>query len=385
MKQRLVTERKTNKKMKKILILTGHYLPGHRDGGPLRTIINITDVLGDEYEFFILCLDRDHGDTEAYSSIFRNKWNKVGKANVWYVSPGGFTFELLSKFASQMDLVYLCSFYDDYGYKTLLLKKQRKISCPVIVASMGVFSKGALSHKGLKKRVFINGCKIIGLFKNITWSVTSELEAEDVKREIGNNIKYVIAEDLPRTTIPGYQERKEPFSIAFLSRICPQKNLLAAVKILKSVRLDVKFYVYGPAQDKAYWERCKKEMKSFPLNITWKYCGDVPSEDVQFKLAQHDVLLFPTKGENYGHVIFEALSVGCIPIISDQTPWVEIKENNAGFICSLDNVDNFVNAIEKIAQMDSTDRRKMAENGVCIAKEKVEKNNRETGYRKIFG
>ncbi len=371
--------------MKKILILTGRYLPGHKDGGPLRTIINVTDALDDEYDFYIACLDRDHGDTEAYPNILRNEWNLVGKAKVWYVAPGGFTTKLLIKLASQVDMVYCCSFYDDYGYKTLLLKKQRKISCPVVMASMGVFSKGALSHKALKKKVFINVFKILGLFKGITWSVTSELEAEDVKREIGKNIKYVIAEDLPRTTIPGYQKRKGNFSVAFLSRICPKKNLLAAVEILKSVKSDVQFYIYGPDQDKEYWEQCKKEMDNFPSNITWKYCGDVPSEEVQSKFAQHDVFLFPTMGENYGHVIFEALSVGCIPVISDQTPWVEVQQNHAGFIYSLDKLEDFANAIDKLAQMNLTDREKMALNGVGIAKHKVEKNRKETGYRKIFG
>jgi len=371
--------------MKKILVLTGRYLPGHKDGGPLRTIINVTDALGDEYEFYIACLDRDHGDIEAYPNIRRNEWNQVGKAKVWYVTPGEFTTELLIKLAYQIDLVYLCSFYDDYGYKALLLKKQRKIACPVVVASMGVFSKGALSHKALKKKVFINGCKLMGLFKGITWSVTSELEAEDAKREIGKNIKYIIAEDLPRTIIPGYQERTGSFSVVFLSRICPQKNLLTAIKILKSVKADVQFYIYGPDQDKEYWEQCKKEMESFPSNIKWKYCGDVPSEEVQSKFAQHDVFLFPTMGENYGHVIFEALSVGCIPVISDQTPWGEIQENQAGFIYSLNQMDDFTRAIDMLAQMNLTDREKMAQNAVQIAKNKVEENRKETGYRKIFG
>ena len=376
---------KRNKKMKKILILTGRYLPGHKDGGPLRTIINVTDALGDEYEFYIACLDRDHGDTEAYPNILRNEWNKVGKAKVWYVAPGEFSSELLTKLASKVDLIYLCSFYDDYGYKTLLLKKQKKIICPVVVASMGVFSKGALSHKALKKKVFINGCKLIGFFKGITWSVTSELEAEDAKREIGKNIKYIIAEDLPRTTIPGYQERNGLFSVAFLSRICPKKNLLAAVKILKSVKADVQFYIYGPKQDKAYWEQCKKEMESFPSNITWKYCGDVLSEEVQSKFAQHDVFLFPTMGENYGHVIFEALSVGCIPVISDQTPWVEIKENNAGFVFALNQLGDFAQTIDTLAQMNPIEREKIAQRAVQIARNKVEKNRKETGYREIFG
>ena len=31
--------------MRKILILAGRYLPGYKDGGPLRTLINLTDAV----------------------------------------------------------------------------------------------------------------------------------------------------------------------------------------------------------------------------------------------------------------------------------------------------------------------------------------------------
>lgn len=36
--------------MKKVLILMGRYLPGYKDGGPVRTIKNLTDILGNEYD-----------------------------------------------------------------------------------------------------------------------------------------------------------------------------------------------------------------------------------------------------------------------------------------------------------------------------------------------
>ena len=87
----------------------------------------------------------------------------MGKAKVWYVSPGGFTNELILEASNEMDLIYLCSFYDEYGYKTLLLKRRGKINCPVVVASMGVFSKEALAQKSLKKKVFIAVCKQLHL------------------------------------------------------------------------------------------------------------------------------------------------------------------------------------------------------------------------------
>lgn len=368
--------------MKKILILTGRYFPGHKDGGPLRTIINLTDALGDEYEFYIGCLDRDHGDPQAYPGIKRDAWNQVGKAKVWYVTPGGFTNELILKLAEGKDLIYLCSFYDDYGYKTLLLKRMGKIGQPVYLASMGVFSKGALSQKSLKKKTFIAGCKGLGLFRGITWSVTSELEADDVKRVIGRHIQYVVAEDLPRSSIPGYTEKHNiPMRVAFLSRICPKKNLLGAIKALQKTKSAIHFTIYGPAEDKEYWQKCQSELSKLPKNVSWEYAGDIPTEDVQQVLAQNDVFLLLTLGENYGHVIFEALSVGCIPVISDQTPWHQISPNGAGIELPL-NAD-FAAELDKLAEM--VDRRAMAEKAVMVAKQCVEKNQRETGYRKIFG
>jgi hypothetical protein len=51
-------------------------------------------------------------------------------------------------------------------------------------------------------------------------------------------------------------------------------------------------------------------------------------------LAEYDLFLFPTLGENYGHVISEALASGCPVVISDQTPWRNLEAegiNRNGF------------------------------------------------------
>lgn len=374
--------------MRKILILTGRYLPGYKDGGPLRTLINITESLGDEYEFYIICLDRDHGDEKAYSNILRDAWNQVGKAKVWYVSPGGWTFSFLRKMIHKVDMVYLTSFYDAYGYKTLLLNRVGLVrNCKVALASMGVFSEGALSHKSFKKKSFINLCKMLGLFKGITWSVTSELEKQDVERCIGKNLECVIAEDLPRTSVPGKKQNlsSQTTKIIFLSRICPKKNLLFAIKILQNISVEIIFDIYGPIQDEIYWNKCKEELKKLSENVQWSYKGNAEPEKVQEIFSEYDVFLFPTMGENYGHVIFEALSVGCIPVISDQTPWKEIMEKNAGYILGLNRLQEFSKAIETFVDMELSEKMQMAQSAVQIAKDKVEKNREETGYRKIFG
>ncbi len=190
--------------MRKILILMGRYLPGYKDGGPVRTIANLIDALGDEYDFYIACLDRDHGDNKPYDNIHYSTWNTVGKAKVRYIKPGGISLKLIRELAENVDLVYTCGFFDDYGYKTLILNRLGFLhGKPVVVASMGTFSKGAMSHKSFKKRAFIGLCKALGLFKHVKWSVTSSLEREDVKYNIGEYAECIIAEDMPRTKVPG--------------------------------------------------------------------------------------------------------------------------------------------------------------------------------------
>lgn len=370
--------------MKKILILAGRYLPGYKDGGPLRSLINLTEMFGDEYDIHIACYDRDQGDVLAYPNIQYNCWNSVGKAKVWYVAPSGFSNSLILQLADGMDIVYLTSFYGDYGYKTLVLKKKGKIECPVSVASMGVFSRDALAHKALKKRLFITGCKLAGLFKNITWSVTSELEAEDLKREIGVGARYIVAEDLPRMTVPGRtREWGDALRVCFLSRICEHKGLDIAIDAMIRVGNDnMEFTVYGPIQENTYWNSCKAKLEQSSLR--WSYFGDVPSEVVQQELAKQDVLLFPSKSENYGHVVFEALSVGCIPIISDRTPWKMLNESGAGYEVPRNSMA-FAEALDELVSCTIEERNAKSQRAVRLALEKVAESKRESGYREIFG
>lgn len=174
--------------------------------------------------------------------------------------------------------------------------------------------------------------------------------------------------------------------IAFLSRICPQKNLLGAIRCLKQINGEAMLSIYGPVEDSDYWDKCLNEMSHLPNTIRCEYKGVVDTESVQIELRKHDIFLLPTLGENYGHVIFEALSVGCIPVISDQTPWNIIKDRKSGYICPLTyGMEHFSTALNELSQMDEDDFIHISENAVNLAREKVEQAKRDTGYRRIFG
>lgn len=374
--------------MKNILIVTGRYLPGYKDGGPVRTIKNLTDTFGDKYHFTIMCADRDHDDEKPYEGISYDTLNRVGKADVLYVKNGVFTFSSIKKAAKENDLIYVCGPYNGYAIKSLILKRLHIIKIPFVLAPMGSFSKGALKIKSTKKRIYFTAVKLLGLFKNIYFSLTSEVEKSELKNALKIDNKCFIAEDIMRNPKPhvkhGEMLKNGRLNIVFISRICEKKNLLGAIEILSKVRGKVSFSIYGNIEDKDYYDRCTKKLEELPDNIKWGYMENADSEDVPNILSRYDVLLFPTYGENFGHVIGEALLSGTVPIISDTTPWLDLGVYEAGFVFSLNDISDFVSCIDRLYCDSKNELMEMSENAMKYYEMKYNKSMKKNGYTEMF-
>lgn len=372
---------------KDILIIMGRYLPGYKDGGPVRSIKNLVDYLGDEYNFKILTCDRDHGDTESYSNIKVNDWNEVGKAKVYYVQPKGFKLNLIKRLSNEVDLVYCCGCFNDYAINTLILKRFNMIKVPVVVAAMGLFSPMEFRLKYLKKKTFTTVFNLTGMFKKIYWSATSQMEIDEIKQQVRCKDNFFIAEDLPRkvdeTSIVKEKEVGK-LKVVWISRITPKKNLKGAIEILQNIKSNIEFTIYGPVHNEEYWNECLVELNKLPRNIKWSWKGNVESEYVVEELKKHHVFLFPTLGENYGHVIQEALSAGCPVILSDQTPWKEVADFEVGKIYSLDDIEGFRVAINYYLNMNQNDFQKISNNVLKYIRRNEKNKVKDSGYKIIF-
>lgn len=345
--------------MKRILIVNAYYYPGFRSGGPQQSVMNLVDVFGDQANFSILTHNYDLGDTTPYENVIADDWQEVGKAKVYYHSKKQFSLTFLRKIAKSFDIIYICEPYHDYSYKLLWLKKMHQLDADVFLAPMGVFSRGALSQKKLKKLLFWKVMKSLDLFRGITWSFTSEREIQEAMAIVGerNINRYIIAEDLPRTFVDYSKSRDRvkksgELRIVFLSRICRQKNLLYVIQTLMHNKGAIKFDIYGTREDEAYWKQCLAALEQLPENIQWRYLGEVVPNKVMNIFSKYDVFCFPTLGENYGHVIYESLVAGSIPIISDQTPWNDLEEQGVGHIIPLEDRESYVKVIQKYVDMD---------------------------------
>ena len=95
-------------------------------------------------------------------------------------------------------------------------------------------------------------------------------------------------------------------------------------------------------------------------------------------------MLMPTKGENFGHVIFESMSAGCPVIISDKTPWNNLMEQQAGWDIPLLEPSIFVEAVEHCSRMDNEEYKKWSEGALVFVKDFFKKNEILEQNRQLF-
>jgi len=345
---------------KKVLILAGYYIPSIKGGGPIRSIKNLVDNLSEKLDFYIVAVDRDLGDDKPFYNIKTNKWIQVGNAKVFYISPYKLTWQKIAKVINSVDyeMLYLNSFFSyKFSIVPILLNKIKRISRkPIVMAPRGQFSPGALGLKSEKKKLYIKLVKALGLYRNVIWHATADTEKKDIKSIFGNKAKIKIANNL--TT--NYKElmydknivkKKGELKIVFISRVHPKKNLKKAIELLKEIDGQIEFNIYGPLEDKVYWAECEDVIKNLQKNVKIVYKGIVKHEKITDIFKEHHIFLFPTLGENFGHVISEAFIGGCPVIISDQTPWRGLEKLNVGWDIALNDAERFKAALQCCVDM----------------------------------
>ncbi|MEB3266331.1 MAG: glycosyltransferase [Cyanobacteriota bacterium] len=335
---------------------------------------NIVAQLGAEIDFRIVTSHHDYQDRTAYPGIALNRWQTVGRAEVFYMNKLSLNLRTIGHITQSTphQMVYLNSVFS-YRFSILPLMARRLGRLgdrPVLVASRGELGAGALGLSRSRKRIYLQLGQRLGLFRGLHWQASSEQEAIEIMAAVGAPASRVhvapnladldLAEaDRPdRPAMPPQQEL--PLSIAFLSRISRKKNLIYALDVIARVRnqlpLPPRFHIYGNVCDPAYWDECRQRIEAHGLQSLVQIHGPLPHQQVRPSLASHDLFLLPTLHENFGHVIIEALAAGTPVLTSDQTPWTDLPAEGAGWVCRLDDPASFDAAVLELARLPWAER-----------------------------
>jgi glycosyltransferase involved in cell wall biosynthesis len=352
----------------RILTFADYYLPGYKAGGPVRSIANLIEAIGDEFHFLVVTRDRDLADAVAYEGVVVGAWQPYGKGHVWYLAPGQRTPRYVRALIHRTphQVLYVNSLFSPvFTIQILLLRRLGLLPpAPVVLSPKGEASPGALAVKALKKRLYLTIAKGIGLYDRVIWQASSPYEADDIRAQFGPRAEargnIHVAPDLPsrspsRAARPDSRKVAGTLRLVFLSRISPKKNLAGALEILRDARGDVRFDIYGPLEDQAYWAECERQIRRLPGNVQARYRGALRPEQVPATLSRYDLFFLLTHSENYGHVILEALAAGCPVLISDQTPWRHLEERGVGWDVALGARDRVRSIIERCVAMASAE------------------------------
>lgn len=313
-----------------VLCVSDYFIPGYLGGGPITTLFNMRKQLFGEVNFFIFTRDRDLGVDAPYFGIQANQWLETPEGCVYYACPDFFGPRGLRKAldGQDFDIFYLNSFFSPSASIFLYLFLQSfSTKRRILLAPRGEFSPGALSIKKYKKKLFLAISRIFGLYNDVFWHASTINEAKDISRTMptAKNRIYIAADpvvtELIEHTPFAPREINAPLRMVFVSRISPMKNLDGLLQALMSVTVAVELDIFGPIEDEPYWELCKESISELPVNIFIRVHGSIAPRNVSGTFGKFDLFAFPTKGENFGHVIFESLRAGTPVLVSDQTPW----------------------------------------------------------------
>ena len=388
-----------------VLILVQYYLPGFKSGGPIRSIQALVELLGDGSEIQIVTYDRDSGDLLPYRGIRTQEWQKLDESEVYYVCRTRWVLWNLFKVLreTESETLYLQSLFNPkFSIFPLLLRRLGLVKFRrVLVAPRGELSEGALSLKPFRKKLFLAVARKVGLIRGCEWHATSEIE----KREIHcllqlspecNSVKVHVAQNLVPSALTGLDSlvsmstetsRAESLRVVFLSRIAPKKNLHYAIEVLRRCTVPIIFSIYGPVdRDPHYWEQCQRMIEELPEHIDVRYEGAIKPSRIPAMFKEQDLLLFPTLGENFGHVIVESLLSGCPVLISDRTPWRNLEFDKVGWDFPLDSPQRFVEVIEEYSRTPVEDRIEFRQHASNFASQRVNTRDMIKANRKmLFG
>lgn len=347
-----------------ILSLLGVFWPGSDSSGPVQSYKAASTALGAEYRFRVVARDRPVG--ASVPIVQAGRWHDLGFAEACYCAPRRFGVEGLRRILAETphDVLWLNGFFDrELTLPALLLRRLGRVPRrPTILSPRGEFSGGALGLKGGRKSAYLRFARRGGLLDDVWLNATSSAELADIRAGFPWALGYPLAPiiRLPLTPAPRVAGEPGLVRLAFVGRIAAVKNLDLALRALARVRARVRFDVWGPKAEPAHWSECERLIAALPGNVTVRLRGEFANDAAPAIMADTDLLFLPSKSENFGHAIFEALSCHVPVLIGDHTPWRGLEALSAGWDLPLDRPEAFAGAIDRFAMSGEAERERLA-------------------------
>jgi len=349
------------KKVKKILHVIGAFLPSVYYGGPLKSVFSIAEALRQLGHAVMVLTTNADGPGRTLDVEITKEVSFQG-VTVRYCSRGWLEIwswryvVALPAYIASHDTIWISGIYSYYTLVALLsarfMKKQ------VVLNPHGSLMQRNRREGSILKRPWEVMCWYLAP-ANTSVVCLSEYERYE-SRPITDRFTTEIVP--PQIEIPAEVCRQPDadgvFRLLCLGRIHPIKGFDILFDAIKVVILRVHLFenwqnlkvTIAGSGDEAYVAQCRKRSIELGLQGNVEFVGEVdPTEKADLFLC-NDVLIAPSKTENFGYSIAEALSYGMPVITTRDTPWVRLDQLGCG-LCVEYGVDSIARAIEQLMSL----------------------------------
>ncbi len=201
-----------------------------------------------------------------------------------------------------------------------------------VVSPRGTLSKQAMKYSRNIKNIFWEFLQKDALNKASAFHATSHDEYIDI-RSAGFKVPVAIVPngiEIPKTYTNVKTNEKR--TLLYLGRIHPKKGLEDAIEAWSDIQnqfLNWEFLIVGKGDEK-YIRKLKSLIKIKNIkNII--FSGPIYGEEKNKVYQRSDVFILPTKSENFGMVVAEALSNSVPVLTTTGAPWRGLIDNRAGW------------------------------------------------------
>lgn len=239
----------------------------------------------------------------------------------------------------------------------------KKLNKPHIIAPRGTLNPEALRFSRFNKSIMWTICQRKVLKDATAFHATSYDEAANI-RELGFSQPIIISPngvDIPTTKlyIPSSNN-----TILYLGRIHKKKGLDVLLKAWSEIESEYPHWrlrIIGKG-NKNYVNLLNSEIRNLKLKRV-KIEQELYGKDKQKAFQMAQLFILPTRGENFGMVIAEALAAGLPVITTMGAPWPDLENKKCGWRVNLNEYELKL-ILKKALKISSTELESMGRNGI---------------------
>ena len=206
--------------------------------------------------------------------------------------------------------------------------------CRRVVSPRGSLAPGALAFSKRKKKVMWSLLSERAVAGADCLHATSELEYEELRRFGLRNPVAIVPNgiDVPSVMPERTRSADDSRRLLFLSRLHGKKGvdvLLRAWQQVQGSFPDWELHVTGP-DDGGYLPGLMRLAQDLCLERV-EFTGPKHGEDKTKAYVDSDLFVLPSRSENFGSVVGEALAHRVPVVVTRSTPWSEVETHDCGW------------------------------------------------------